>query len=77
MSITIHRLPTFNSRASRSEKIQVTKLGPQIQQKAQELGAAYAYICKNKTGNYYPVSVQFIAKGDKSISRRTLLTLAN
>lgn len=76
-SISVRRFPSFNDRASRSEKMKITKLGPKIQKKARSLGASYAYVCKNKTGNYYPTTVAFFAEGGKFIARRTLNTVAN
>jgi hypothetical protein len=75
-SVNIHRLPNFNERATRSEKIKVTKLGPDLQRTARRLGAHTVYVCKNKTGTYFPLTFMFHGSSG-FVARRTPNTLGN
>lgn len=71
----IHQLPTFTERADRAERKQLRELTNDIMATANNLGADYVYVAKNKSGKYYPMTFAFYAEGGKFIARRTIRTI--
>jgi len=75
MSFYSKYLPTFNDHCTEFEVSLVDQLATDIEQCGERLGADYAYIVKNKTGNARPLTFQFHAIGGKFLGRRTPNTL--
>lgn len=75
MSFYTKFLPTFLNNCSEFEYALVNQLGDEMETCGRELGADYAYISKNKTGAYRPLTIAFYAQGGKFLGRRTPNTL--
>lgn len=75
MSIEVTYLPNFYERATESERSLADQLTNSIKETGNNLGASYAYVTKNKTGEYYPMTIQFHAHGGKFLARRTPRTV--
>ena len=75
MSFYSKYLPTFNDNCTEFEVGLVNELATELEQCGESLGADYAYISKNKTGNARPLTFAFYARGGKFLGRRTPNTL--
>ena len=75
MSFYSKYLPTFHNNFTEFEVGLVNELATDLEQCGERLGADYAYISKNKTGNARPLTFAFYAKGGKFLGRRTPNTL--
>ena len=75
MSFYTKFMPTFTNNCSEFEYALVNQLSAEMETCGTDLGADYAYICKNKTGAYRPLTIAFYARGGKFLGRRTPNTL--
>lgn len=76
MSFYSKYLPTFINNCTEFEVGMVNELATDLEQCGERLGADYAYISKNKTGNARPLTFAFYARGGKFLGRRTPNTLS-
>ena len=76
MSFYSKYLPTFINNFTEFEVVMVNELATDLEQCGERLGADYAYISKNKTGNARPLTFAFYARGGKFLGRRTPNTLS-
>ena len=76
MSFYTRFMPTFLNNCTEFEYALVNQLGAEMENCAASLGANYAYICKNLTNGYRPVTIAFYAEGGQFLGRRTPNTVA-
>jgi len=71
MSFYSKYLPTFNNNCTEFEVGLVNELAAELEQCGERLGADYAYVSKNYTNGYRPLTFAFYAEGGKFLGRRT------
>ena len=68
-------LPTYFIYGEQFDQAVCEELEQEINNFGEQIGADYAYISKNKTGKYRPLTFAFYASGGKFLARRTPNTL--
>lgn len=68
-------LPTYFIYGEKMDEYVCNELEQEIEAFGMKIGADYAYVCKNKTGKYRPLTFAFYAEGGKFLARRTPNTL--
>lgn len=71
MSFYTRFLPTYFNFGTIVDETICNELESEIEQCGAELGANYAYVSKNYTNGYRPLTFAFYAEGGKFLGRRT------
>lgn len=71
MSFYIRFLPTYFVYGNQFDESVCGELEQEIERCGERLGADYAYVSKNYTNGYRPLTFAFYAEGGKFLGRRT------